>query len=163
MKVFSKTHVLTIVASALVFAPKDAAGKPLPKTNIVQAPAGTVVEMTDAEAQPLIAEGLVVEYKEDEHKAVDGVVPVTQFQRIAPVAPLPEGMTQPSVVRQDETLNDGRTTGGVANGMTVVGDTRENAARAAEQEAAAKALVATGGKSPEQVAAERAAAEKAGK
>lgn len=139
MKIFSRTHALTALMTAFAVAPKGSDGKPLAKTALVQAPLGTVIELDDDEAQKLVDEGLAEEFKEGEHEAVKGVVPVTLAQRVAPET-LPEGQTRPTVVRQDETLNDGRVM--PAPGAKVIGDTRENDARAEEQakaDAAAKA------------------------
>lgn len=129
-QIYSKTHTLVAPVSQALVAPKGANGKALEGTKIVQHPVGTVLKFDDVEADGLIDSGVAVEYKEDEAKATNGVVLVGVPQTMT-TPQLAEGFTVPTVLRQDESLNETGTTT-VMSGPVVLGDTRDAAAKQAE-------------------------------
>lgn len=138
-QIYSKNHSIAAAVAACLVAPLGANGKPLADTLLVQHPPGTVLKFEDdAEADDLIARGIGVEYDPKVAKAdKNGIVAVTRAQAVAP--PLPEGFSQPVVVRQDETLNDGTpTTNGVA-APVVLRDTKNDAEVAEAQKKAVDA------------------------
>ena len=130
MKIYSKTHTITDKAGIAVKAPLNAHGKPLSKTAVINHPAGTVLEMDDDAANDLIDRGVATEYKAEDHEGQpDGFVNVERAQMQTQLA---EGQTQPAVVRQDETLNDGPK--GAKVGPTVYFDTKDADALQKERE-----------------------------
>ena len=132
MKIYSKTHTITALASIALVLALDARGRPVSKTAVIDHPAGTVLDMDDADAQDLIDRGFAVEYKDSETKADDkGRVVI---ERVQMQTSLPEGATQPTVVRQDETFNDGPNNGG-REGAKVHFDTKDAAAIDREKQA----------------------------
>lgn len=144
MKIFSKTHTITASAASAVVPHKDANGKALSGTLIVQHPAGTLLDLPDDSADDLVDRNFAVKFDEEQHKVVDGKVVFVPPQ-IQSEPPLPEGATRPTMVRQDDTLNDasaGQRTAAGGAGVVVVGDEKDTPAKVAEQERTAAANAA---------------------